>query len=99
MKKSGSRRVEMSGCWAAMPQPDVSRNADDEPHGVRAAGGDPAGEVVENRRLGAAMKWVEERQEARDKERLHSRGVSLREKKWIRKKSPAQDRVRPHSPG
>ena len=57
------------------------------------------GEVVENKRLGAAMKWVEERQEARDKERLDSRRVSLREKKWIRKKSPAQDRVRPHSPG
>ncbi len=43
MKMSGSRKVEMSGCWAAMPQPDVSRNADDEPRGVGAAGGDPAG--------------------------------------------------------
>ncbi len=52
------------------------------------------GEEVENKRLGAAMKWVEGRQEERDKARLQSKKVSLREKKWIRQKSPAQDRLR-----
>jgi len=53
------------------------------------------GEVVENKRLGAAMKWVEGRQEKRDEARLKDKKVSLREKKWIRQKSPAQTRIRP----
>ena len=53
------------------------------------------GEVVENKRLGAAMKWVEGRQEKRDEARLENKKVSLREKKWIRQKSPAQTRIRP----
>ncbi|MGH1344814.1 MAG: hypothetical protein ACRBN8_24855 [Nannocystales bacterium] len=53
------------------------------------------GEVVENKRLGAAMKWVEGRQEKRDEARLKDKKVSLREKIWIRKKSPAQTRIRP----
>ncbi len=53
------------------------------------------GEVVENKRLGAAMKWVEGRQEKRDEARLKNKKVSLREKKWIRQKSPAQTRIRP----
>ncbi len=52
------------------------------------------GEVVENKRLGAAMKWVEGRQEKRDEARLENKKVSLREKKWIRQKSPAQTRIR-----
>ena len=52
------------------------------------------GEVVENKRLGAAMKWVAGRQEKRDEGRLKSNKVTLREKKWIREKSPGQDRLR-----
>jgi len=52
------------------------------------------GEVVENKRLGAAMKWVEGRPKRRDEERLQSAKISLREKHWIRQKSSARDRLR-----
>lgn len=43
----GAKSIEMSGCWAAVPQPDVSRNTDDEPYGVGVAGGGPTGARTE----------------------------------------------------
>ena len=47
--------------------------------------------VVENKRLGAALAWVKERQEERDAERMKSKKITLRQKDRIRKKRGAAD--------
>lgn len=52
------------------------------------------GEVVPNKRLGAALAWAQEKQQARDQERLASRKVSLREKAWIRDQRAGPARLR-----
>jgi len=59
---------------------------DRRPH-VRSA------EIVENKRLGAALNWVQKQQQARDFDRLSSPHVTLREKKWIREKNSAAERA------
>lgn len=51
-------------------------------------------QIVENKRLGAALAWAQERQDARDEEGLASPKVTLREKAWIRDKKAAERRIR-----
>ncbi|MFT4572140.1 MAG: hypothetical protein ACI91F_003038, partial [Candidatus Binatia bacterium] len=45
------------------------------------------GAVVENKRLGAALGWIAERQQQRDVERLANPKATLRQKKRIRAKA------------
>ncbi len=65
-------------------------------------GADPRvqhGDIVANKRLGAVLAQIQKDQQERDRQRLASRNLTLRQKARIRAARERSDATAPHDPG